>query len=82
MRAGSGRHRAGSGGAGHAHFLTKHLAKLFESAYQVVNSCECGADTSCYGCLRTYRNQFVHEELVRGAARDTLARILGYPTEA
>ena len=70
------------GGAGHAHFLTKHLAKLFESAYQVVNSCECGADTSCYGCLRTYRNQFVHEELVRGAARDTLARILGYPTEA
>ncbi len=29
---------------------------------------ECGCDTSCYGCLRSYRNQFFHTQLDRRAA--------------
>ena len=28
----------------------------------------CGCDSSCYGCLRSYRNQFAHRELRREAA--------------
>ena len=32
----------------------------------------CGCDFSCYGCLRSYRNQFVHTRLNRLAAHETL----------
>ena len=34
----------------------------------------CGCDSSCYGCLRSYRNQFAHPELDRMRAREILAR--------
>ena len=34
----------------------------------------CGCDSSCYGCLRSYRNQFAHAELDRVRARDILTR--------
>lgn len=33
---------------------------------------DCGCDSSCYGCLRSYRNQFVHERLDRARARGFL----------
>ena len=26
---------------------------------------DCGCDSSCYGCLRSYRNQFAHPHLDR-----------------
>ncbi len=35
----------------------------------------CGCDISCYGCLRSYRNQFVHTRLNRLAARETLKNL-------
>ena len=38
----------------------------------------CGCDSSCYGCLRSYRNQFAHPYLNRLAAAETLAA-LGNP---
>jgi hypothetical protein len=41
-----------------------------------VARCECGEDTSCYQCLRNYYNQFCHDDLRRGPARDFLARTL------
>jgi hypothetical protein len=57
------------GGAG----LVGHMedAAIFrmslEAAYQrVAGGCECGENTSCYGCLRSYRNQFAHIQLKRG----------------
>jgi hypothetical protein len=31
-------------------------------------SCECGPETSCYGCLRSYENQRDHDEISRGDA--------------
>ncbi|MCS6798418.1 MAG: DEAD/DEAH box helicase [Myxococcota bacterium] len=34
--------------------------------------CGCAPETSCYGCLRSYRNQFVHHELARGPVADYL----------
>jgi len=60
------------GGAGHVHRITQDEAtikKVLQSAYQRMKGCKCGGeeeDTSCYGCLRNYRNQFCHAELDRG----------------
>jgi len=34
----------------------------------------CGCDSSCYGCLRSYRNQFAHAHLDRTRALDILTR--------
>ena len=34
----------------------------------------CGCDSSCYGCLRSYRNQFAHARLDRTRALDILTR--------
>ncbi len=35
----------------------------------------CGCDSSCYGCLRSYRNQFAHPHLDRKLASDILRSI-------
>ncbi len=48
-----------------------------EAAHRrVEGGCLCGENTSCYGCLRTYRNQFVHPQLKRGPVKQYLGRIL------
>jgi hypothetical protein len=58
------------GGAGHVRRLAEnpelleHL--LRETKARIDGRCGCGPDTSCYGCLRNYRNQFCHDELKRG----------------
>lgn len=36
----------------------------------------CGCDSSCYGCLRSYRNQFVHTQLDRCRAFEVLDNLL------
>jgi len=59
------------GGAGHVHRIAKDEAikQILQLAYQRMKGCECGgeeAHTSCYGCLRNYRNQFCHDKLDRG----------------
>lgn len=66
------------GGAGHARRLHDALPDLFRAALGVVATCECGEETSCYTCLRSYSNQLFHDELSRGAARDVLEEVLGY----
>lgn len=33
----------------------------------------CGCDSSCYGCLRSYRNQFAHPHLNRTKALHILS---------
>ena len=35
----------------------------------------CGCDVSCYGCLRSYRNQFAHPHLDRRQAQTVLDRL-------
>ncbi len=61
------------GGAGHARRIRDHLADVVDEASRRVSVCDCGEDTSCYGCLRSYGNQLWHDELVRGAAASVLA---------
>jgi hypothetical protein len=65
------------GGAGHARRMSEHLPELFSAAYRKVLDCDCGEETSCYSCLRSYANQMFHADISRGGARDILGQILG-----
>ncbi|GHO83226.1 DUF1998 domain-containing protein [Dictyobacter formicarum] len=64
------------GGAGHVKRIADELPAVFKGAFDRVNNQCCGPETSCYECLRNYRNQVYHEELQRGIPRDFLAQIL------
>ena len=64
------------GGAGHVRRLLTHFDELLRAAYQVVAACSCEEDSSCYSCIRTYDNQYFHEELSRGEAKALIARYL------
>lgn len=51
--------------------------RCLESARDRINgSCGCTADASCYGCLRSFANQFAHHRLVRGPVLAYLNEIL------
>lgn len=53
------------------------LRACLEAAQKRVSgNCGCDEDTSCYGCLRSYRNQFAHQHLKRGPVMHYLERIL------
>ena len=57
------------GGSGFVKYIYRNLQKVLEKAKEKVNgSCGCTAETSCYGCLRNYGNQFYHDILSRGLA--------------
>jgi len=62
------------GGAG----LVKRIAdenninNVLNSSLERVKNCTCGKETSCYGCLRNYQNQFCHELLRRDVVLDFL----------
>lgn len=59
------------GGAGLVAELESHEVfrrALGEALQRVEGGCGCGPDTSCYGCLRSYANQFAHPHLARGPA--------------
>jgi len=43
---------------------------------RVEGGCGCAPNTSCYGCLRHYRNQFAHPLLARGPVHEYLESIL------
>ena len=64
------------GGAGHVERINKKILLVTETALNKVSSCECGEDTSCYNCLRNYRNQFFHDDLQRGIAIKLLKAML------
>jgi hypothetical protein len=50
---------------------------LREARDRVDGRCGCGPDQSCYGCLRSYRNQFAHRFLARGPVLGFLNLVLG-----
>lgn len=63
------------GGAGHVRRILERFDTLLLAARQVVESCECGLDSSCYACLRTYDNQQFHEKLSREDALRVLDQL-------
>ncbi|MGH2763630.1 MAG: DUF1998 domain-containing protein [Thermoleophilaceae bacterium] len=60
------------GGAGHTRRIGARLPELMAAARDRVANCECGEETSCYNCLRSYGNQLWHDSLSRGAAHAVL----------
>ncbi|MDI6711113.1 MAG: DUF1998 domain-containing protein [Bacillota bacterium] len=67
------------GGAGLVARLEEEntMYDCLRAAYKrVTGGCGCGADESCYGCLRNYQNQFAHHELRRGPVKDLLETLL------
>ena len=55
--------------------------EMLRNARQRVQG-NCGCDSSCYGCLRSYRNQFAHPYLNRKEALAILEARVGRPPEA
>jgi len=51
-------------------------ATLEAALKRVYGNCGCDEDTSCYGCLRNYRNQFAHQYLKRGPVKRYLEDII------
>jgi hypothetical protein len=64
------------GGAGHVREIRQELPAVLEAALRRVDACECQETTSCYECLRGYRNQYLHQQLARGPVRDFLKELL------
>ena len=69
------------GGAGHVRRLQENnaLYKAILNAWQLMKQCNCGGPeghASCYACLRTYRNQKLHDILDRSLAIEYLNSIL------
>lgn len=55
----------------------KALKACLEAALKRIGgNCGCDEDTSCYGCLRSYRNQFAHQYLQRGPVMRYLEALL------
>lgn len=66
------------GGAGHVKKIAHRLLGVLANAKQkVAGGCGCGEETSCYGCLRSFENQFFHEILARGIVYKYLNMLLG-----
>lgn len=65
------------GGAGHVSRVAGHLRTVIDAAHRRVADCLCGRETSCYRCLRGFRNQWRHDELRRGPVADLLEGFLG-----
>ncbi|MHA1248542.1 MAG: DEAD/DEAH box helicase [Candidatus Helarchaeota archaeon] len=66
------------GGAGNVKQLLDkdNFKKVLYAAKSRLENCTCSIDTSCYGCLRSYRNQYCHDELKRGLVLDFLNKYL------
>ena len=65
------------GGAGSVLRIASTLDQAVAAALRRVGACDCGLETSCYGCLRTPGNERHHEDLSRGAALTVLASLSG-----
>jgi ATP-dependent helicase YprA (DUF1998 family) len=60
------------GGAGGVLRIGESLDAVVASALNRIENCDCGEETSCYGCLRGFANQRFHDELSRAGALEAL----------
>ena len=71
------------GGAGLvAQLGDPHVFRRMLDAAQERLGGTCGCDSSCYGCLRSYRNQFAHPHLDRTKALHFLDSVLNHASAA
>lgn len=64
------------GGAGYAVLIAENMESVLRRGMDIAAGCECGPETSCSSCLRTYSNQKWHNVLSRGAAATYLERLM------
>lgn len=66
------------GGAGNVKKLLnkENLKSMVAIALKSVDHDSCAEEVSCTNCLRNYRNNRHHKELIRRLAKDTLQKIL------
>jgi hypothetical protein len=60
------------GGSGLLDQLRRHWAEVREAALALCRECPGACETSCYECLRSYRNSFLHQQLDRHRALELL----------
>jgi Domain of unknown function (DUF1998) len=70
-----------AGGVGFSPQLAALGPSLFKQALKILASCPASCDTSCYRCLRSYRNKLEHMLLDRKLGEQLLRHALfgGYP---
>lgn len=69
------------GGAGFAKAAAERGTSLFVEALRLMEECpNSGCDSSCYRCLRTFRNRMDHSALDRHAGAALLRAVLDRPT--
>jgi hypothetical protein len=62
------------GGAELSHQVLDYLDILLPEAYAILKGCDC--ETSCYRCIRSYGNRFVHNDLNRHLGAYLLSFVL------
>ena len=65
-----------AGGAGFAQRAGQLGLKLFDRALSLLRDCPANCETSCYRCLRSYRNKFDHSDLDRHIGASLLEYLL------
>lgn len=68
------------GGAGYTRDILEALPAVLDATWRRLDACPdpgCDRRGSCYSCLRSNRNQYRWDELVRGPVADWLAGVLG-----
>lgn len=64
------------GGAGYMREVFTHIEDVLDKSLQLLRVCQCGSETSCYGCLKNYSNQYCHDYLSRGAAMEFISKMI------
>lgn len=67
-------------GAGASRKITENITTVLDAAYRRVDNCDCGLETSCFGCLRNAFNDRHHEVLKRADALRLLDQMRSYTT--
>lgn len=71
-----------AGGSGFVKHIYQNFKKVLrEARNKVSGGCGCTEETSCYGCLRNYSNQFFHDDISRGMAREYIDWLLNCEVE-
>lgn len=65
-----------AGGAGNVLRIVQDFDRVARRALHLVRNCECGEETSCFACLRTFRNDRFHEQLTRREAALLLQHVV------
>jgi len=65
-----------AGGAGFSSQLVGRGTELLQRALQIMNSCPENCDSSCYRCLRSFKNKFEHVLLDRHVGAELLAYLI------